>query len=284
MEKLKQFENPINKLETVSEYHSDKIFKELESLTFLLIEKLKENIDKGEYDMLIGDDASGRIPTLVLRGIINARNRELHPELKSSESEIKTRFVAGGHAKNDKELKIVFKKLKLEIKKKSLIVTEYIFSGESMERFSNVLKKLDIPFDIAALRSEIGHKLDKDNSMELFLDTLKGLGEFLGVVALKPEEPEIGRKNIKTPKETKFFYGAGTYDSAEAPLIYKLPELSGVIKNKDSESKPYTIPFIKKSASETERNAVQEKINNARKDINLLVEKTLEKVWGDKNK
>ena len=105
MEKFEEITKPVNKIETEPTYHFKEVFRELESLIFPLIEKLKENIDKGEYDMLIGDDASGRTPTLVLRGIINVRNRKLHPELKPSEAETKTRFVAGGRVENDKELK-----------------------------------------------------------------------------------------------------------------------------------------------------------------------------------
>ena len=89
MEKFEKVIKKENESEANPEYCFEGEFKELESLVLPLIEKLKENIDKGEYDMLIGDDASGRIPTLILRGIINERNRG---------SKVKTRFVAGGTA------------------------------------------------------------------------------------------------------------------------------------------------------------------------------------------
>ena len=281
MEKFEEITKPVNKIETEPTYHFKEVFRELESLIFPLIEKLKENIDKGEYDMLIGDDASGRIPTLVLRGIINVRNRKLHPELKPSEAETKTRFVAGGRVENDKELKSALEKLKLEVKKKALVVTEYIHTGKSIKRFSNILKELGIPFDIATLKSEFESESDKDNFIERFSNVLKDLGEFLGVITPKPEEPKLGTYNIKIPRNSNFFYGEGSYDSCAPPLIYNVPELSGVVKDKDSESKPYVISSVKKLASEAERRVAQEKINNAREDINLLVKKMLEKVWGD---
>ncbi|MHB9019616.1 MAG: hypothetical protein ACYC3G_01925 [Minisyncoccota bacterium] len=244
--------NKIEKIE--SRYYFEEVFRELEPLTFSLVEKLKENIDKNEYDMLIGDDASGRIPTLVLRGIINERKRRSHPELRSSESGIKTRFVAGGQIDNSKELDTAIQKLRSEAKKKVLVVTEFISSGKSINRFSEALQRYNIAFDIAAFISE----------------------------------PE----SLKIPDDSKFFYGDKFQDLEVNPLsFYDVPEISGVQKGSEKDFGPrsYTTSFIKDSVSDRSiinkdgLKDAQEKINIARKDVDLLVNKTLEKVWGDKN-
>lgn len=266
-------------------FEMDDAFFELESLILPLTEKLKENIDKGEYDMLLGDDASGRIPTLILRGIINERNRKLHPELRSSESEIKTRFVAGGQLKNKDVLKDVVKEIGSEVKKKVLVVTEYISSGRSMEKFSTALKELNIPFDIATLRSEFDAG---ESNFDKLSNKLKDVGEFLGV-----SEPrsEFGNENIKIPQDSKFYYGEGTYNIDTPPLVYKDYKMSGVKKGRpgDPYATPYKKHFLEKYDKDLsadrlnkESKEIQRTINLTRERISLLVKKTLEKVWRDK--
>ncbi|MEK7463307.1 MAG: hypothetical protein AAB621_03040 [Patescibacteria group bacterium] len=280
MEKFGKINQKESGPETKPEYFFEAEFKELELLVLPLIEKLKENIDKGEYDMLIGDDASGRIPTLILRGIINSRKRELNPYLKSSESEIKTRFVAGGQLRSTEQLISVIEKLKPEVKNKVLIVTEYISSGRSMEKLSSALKGLGIPFDIATLKSEFDG--EKSNLGKLF-DKLKDIGASFGI---SDPRSEFGKDNIKIPENSKFYYGKGAGDADAPPLIYDNSEISGVKKVLGEQ---YVIPY-KKSYLENSKNSlanlrgkeIQESVNFTREDVNLLVKKTLEKVWGDK--
>ena len=243
MEKFEEFKKPISKSENLPHYNFEKVFDDLERIAFPLVERLKESIDNGDYDMLIGDDASGRLPTLALRGVINERNRKLCPDLKLSESEIKTRFVAGGqNEENKEELKKALEKLKPEIKKKALVVTEYIQSGESMARISKLLENLGISFDVAAFTSE--------------------------------------KDKLEIPENSKFFYG-GTDHYIDAPSFYCIPEMSGIVK--DCEPGPYAISNIKKWAGKgADLKVAQEKINKARKDVDLLVNKIIERVWGKK--
>ena len=59
----------------------------IEPAVISLAKQLKEEIDRGSYDTLISDDVGGRIPTLILRKILKARN----PDNKLS-----TFFVASG--------------------------------------------------------------------------------------------------------------------------------------------------------------------------------------------
>jgi len=242
-ENFEKLNNKLNSLEKEPEYFFKEVFNELEILTFSLVKKLKEGIDKGEYDMLIGDDASGRIPTLVLRGILNSRKRKLNPELKCVDSEIKTRFVAGGQLENEKELEVAFDKIKSENFKKALIVTEYISSGKSMERIAKVLNDFKIPFDIAAFISN--------------------------------------KEKIQIPESSRLLYGELSSDDIYEeipPVFYDKPEISGVIK--DPNPKSYAVPFIKDLAAEKdELKDIQEKINLSRKDIDLLVKKTIKEVW-----
>lgn len=285
MEKFEKVNIKGNKLETKPEYFFEEEFKELESLVLPLIEKLKENIDKGEYDVLLGDDASGRIPTLILRGIINERNRKLHPELRSSESEIKTRFVAGGQIKSRDTLKAAIKEIESGVKKKVLVVTEYISSGRSMERFSTILKELNIPFDIATLRSEFDAG---QSNFQKLSSKLKDIGEFFNI---SDPRSDFGNESIKLPQNSKFYYGEGTYNIDTPPLVYKDHKMSGVIKSHPAD--PYATLYKKHFSKkydkdlttdqlDKENKDIQRTINSARENVNLLVKRILEKVWGNK--
>ncbi len=245
MENFEKNSHLENKSETDAKYFLGEVFAELEPFTFSIVKKLKESIDSGEYDVLIGDDASGRIPTLVLRGIFNERKRKLNPELKSIESEIKTRFVAGGQVENKEELKAALTKIKSECPEKALVITEYVSSGKSIKRIADTLKEIGIPFDVATLTTNID--------------------------------------SIEIPAESKFIYGElihNDFYEDNPPAFYDVPELSGVIK--DSSPKSYAVPLTKELvADEDELKDIQEKIGIARKDVDLLIKKTLKEVWGE---
>lgn len=276
MEKFEKAGKKENGFEMKPEYFFEAEFKELESFVLPLIEKLKENIDKNEYDVLIGDDASGRIPTLILRGIINERN---------SGSKIKTKFVAGGQLRSSAELKETVRRIKPEIAKKALVVTEYISSGKSMDQLSKILKELEIPFDIATLKSEFD---GERSTLQVISDKLKDIGVSFGVT---DPRSRFGRDNIKIQENSEFYYGQGTYDPDVPPLIYDNSEMSGV--RKDSVSESYAIPYrrhysnsVSKHLTEEKINdeckGIQEKINRTRADIDLLVDRIIEKVWDKK--
>jgi len=58
-----------------------------------MIEPVLENIKNGYYQLLIGDDASGRIPTLIARNFINKIYQQ------NSHPKISTQFIAGSTIK-----------------------------------------------------------------------------------------------------------------------------------------------------------------------------------------
>jgi len=65
MEKLK-IKSPEKREE--SEYYHPEI-AEIEPAMSALVEKIKSNIENGDYDTIISDDVGGRIPSLILRKI-----------------------------------------------------------------------------------------------------------------------------------------------------------------------------------------------------------------------
>lgn len=55
-------------------YNFPEVMAELKPAMLSVVEQLKEAIESGEYNTLISDDAAGRIPTLILRKIIQEKS------------------------------------------------------------------------------------------------------------------------------------------------------------------------------------------------------------------
>ena len=132
--------------------------KALEKPLQNLLDQLREKIDGGDYHTIIGDDASGRIPTLILRRLFN----EVYS--KKNLPPIKTFFIAGSQKISDsdkiKKTDRIFDYLKSinisagEPRKKVLIVTEVIETGKGLLPLTDALNKLEIDYEIASVGDE----------------------------------------------------------------------------------------------------------------------------------
>ncbi len=223
------------------EYNFNEI-KELEKPIENLIKELKEAIDKGEYDALIGDDTSGRIPTLILKGIIGKRYESLNPGAgpKEKRESLKTFFVVGGGGSElNTGLVDFFKKIKPDIKKKALFVTEYMSYGSSIINIGRFLEEAGIPFDVASV-------VAKGSREEYLADWAR---EFKG-----PNDHRL------------FIDDMGGYHGV--PKIWGRWNLAGVQKNR---GEVHAEPNI--TAGETAK---------AREDVKLMAGRILDSVWGKK--
>lgn len=244
MEKIGEYKPP---QESREERFSLPEMERSKESVFKLVEKLKERIDAEEYDLLIGDDASGRIPALILRNIINERMRELHPEAKPGERDIETKFIAGGEERqwfSEKYEKVlpILEKMKEGKEKKALLVTEYMGLGKGAVEFTKALEEAKIDFDIASLASS--------RSSEYY----------------KSEFPELARHDI--------FIGDEGSEQAFVPFYGS--DASGV-------TKVFGEPIAKRREEGDMRDEElgQWEVKVAREDIKLMSEKTIEKVWGN---
>ena len=111
----------------------------IEYLARLVLE-LRERIF--QYDTILSDDASGRLPSLLLRKIIN----------RTRDTSIPVYFLAGGHGihRRAEQIEVFLKKKKGELGK-VLLVTEYVYSGLSVTNLTDILKKVGIVFDVASV-------------------------------------------------------------------------------------------------------------------------------------
>jgi predicted DNA-binding protein YlxM (UPF0122 family) len=107
------------------------VWQSLEVATEYLAREMKEFIDSNSVDVIISDEAGGRIPSLIMWEIMRLVHPDNGPELK---------FLSAGRKRVDmKQLK----KLSLT-GKQALVVTEYIESGHSMKQIGESFKILKI--------------------------------------------------------------------------------------------------------------------------------------------
>lgn len=127
----------------------EKARESFENLTKELVPALKDH----KYDLIIGDDASGRIPTLVIGRLM----KEIYREDKAKSPEIL--FLAGKERTTNEEkeeldnyLQKIIKEKKINPEKtKVLLVSEYISEGKHAANFIDVFKRAGLSCDIATL-------------------------------------------------------------------------------------------------------------------------------------
>lgn len=159
MEKFEEKLRPGKKQETEIQPPKFEIedFEDSREQFVSLVRQLTPAIDNHEYDLVIGDDASGRLLTLVIGGLI----KEVYKKDKIESPKIL--FLAGGRrtsqdVETQREKNIInyletkFKNEKIDASKtKTLFCTEYISSGRTMNEMVKILQQVGISPDIAAL-------------------------------------------------------------------------------------------------------------------------------------
>lgn len=115
-----------------------------------IIEQLKADIDSGDIGLIIGDDISGRLPTLIIRGVISKLYQQ------SGEQSPKTIFITGDNTIKSPEMvsKIcqiqdLIKSSRIPESKKALIVTDTLSSGNTVDPIVTALDRLSVDYTIA---------------------------------------------------------------------------------------------------------------------------------------
>ncbi len=167
---LEQPKRASNKLEVITpsiEVASDSMFH--------LAEKL---VNSGKaYDLILSDDASGRLVSLYVKKILDAVNES------KNLPRIELRFVAAGRHGNDEVFKKIAEVVKNIEANQVLLVTEHIATGDSIVRLMDAIKPLGIKLDLAALSIETGGEQKLKNYIKSVADTELFYGES-GIVGL----------------------------------------------------------------------------------------------------
>jgi orotate phosphoribosyltransferase len=144
-----------------------------------ILEQIKEKLDDREYDSIIGDDASARAHTILLAKIIQ--------QMYGEDKKIETHFIQSGRLMREPEhLQEVQKRLmgiKNKLGKKTLIITEEIFTGNSILSLVAMLKNLGIDTDVATFNTLHDHPDDTAEVHDKFKEKGVNLYEHQGISA-----------------------------------------------------------------------------------------------------
>lgn len=155
--------------------------KEFEALAphFInLVEKLKTDLEKAEFDVIISDEAGGRIPTLVLLHIL----RKLHPY-----KYFRTMFISLGKKivlQSDVSIALIYtylmnKKITLS---NFLVSTEYIHDGSVMKILVEALKICDprsILISSLFAKEQEYTRIENDPTVKLYIGTVQNSHTFV---------------------------------------------------------------------------------------------------------
>ena len=170
-----------------------------------ILSEMKEKMQQNTYDMLIGDDTSGRIPTLIFRGVINSIRKE------NGDEPIPVFFVRSDYGRLPAYDR---KRLTQQIRSvekptpKALIITDYMSSGLHVRRIGDIVHKSEASYDIAAM--------SRNNEL-----CQKGLHRHEQIYPLKPR-PDKLPAIYNRPELT------GLSRSSQTPVLY--PDREYVIR------------------------------------------------------
>ncbi len=181
------------KLETTeisSQYTT--IVRSMEEPMINLCSQLRDRFMRGIYGIIIGDDTSGRIPTLAIRGFQKQISEAIGAKA------LPTVFIQASRkidpVKVEKQIDERVIKHFSENSGKALLVTDFILHGFTLKRISDIFISRKIDFDVASMSFATGGLAHK---------TLIGL-----------------------PLNTEIFIGEEV--SWNAPEIYNHPEITGL--------------------------------------------------------
>lgn len=216
------------------------------------LEKILEQIGSQNFDLIIGDDASGRIPSLILSKFFKAKAEKEGRKLPQ------TIFIAGGTRGHwtESDLREVADERKTEI--------------------TPLLKKTKESFDDTETRSRALIVTDTVDTGDTLLPIIEALKE----QSFKIHVATVGAIEKKTPKTFKKRFGVDiACGMIGTPKIWKNYKLGGV-KTKvvsDIHSQPIKKPTPITEEPSQEAIKIQKTINLSREDANIIADRLIEK-------
>ncbi|MFA6295992.1 MAG: hypothetical protein WC663_01430 [Patescibacteria group bacterium] len=272
--------------EETKEFHFEDLAK-IEVAMTSLSSQLKEKIDNQEYDTLISDEVGGRIPTLVLRKIIKTVNPY---------QDLKTYFLASGQLYFPRQGQMNYYELQKKLQiiagktKRTLLVTQFVFHGTTIKKMVTALKDSGIEnLDVAAVESTGFEYQDKIKEV-LGPNNQYVVGEVGGRSNLHEKHERFAGVR-KTKKYSTFPKKANDVFQEEGREISEeeFNEIFGIKKDDSGKiiiEKTSNTEKIKtyerrkhEPLSEEEKQKIQQDINFAREDVDLLAGNIVKKVW-----
>lgn len=270
---------------TRESFHFEEI-AELEPAFVSLVERLKEKIERAEYDSLISDEIGGRIPTLVLRKIIKKRRPDARPG---------TYFISGGRylpGSSGSEQKAVneeaekYSELAQHMHditrdtRRALIVTQIISKGGTVSKLTQLLKEAGVhDVDVAALRQSSPSRAKiSENNLYTGGGSRHAIDErhfdFFGVrkptAKFSPYPLHIKKVIEEEGRELSMEDWREIFEPSQEET-----SAANVSEQRNEWERRKRAPLTPEEVS-----AMQRDINLARKDVDLLADRIMQKVWG----
>lgn len=245
---------------------------ELEKPIKKIIEKILPRIESGEYGLIIGDDASGRIPTLILGNFIkkiseqkglNKPNIIFIPGKLEMESEsfwgkiFSSKNISA--SQQQEELDEYISNRGGNKEKKILIVTDTVKYGDSLKTLLSLLKEMGFTCDIATIGVETG-KADisgRDRNLQNF-EVISG---------------EYKTRDREWYPNTPLIYKD---ESRKLTGVYKIPgdKVSKTLKSSALPEGIYPEDVNPESIKiDSSRKEIQKAINQAREDVGIVTDR-----------
>jgi len=298
---------PEQKMET--EYNIPEML-EIETSMLDLAKKMKSELIAGEYDYIISDEKTARIPSLIMKRVMEelypdkkisilhiAAGRKFYPILEIAAGQSKPIGIDQAQAQEirDAVQKALRKYVKPNVKNKALVVTEHIHSGNSIRALNQTMAEAEIDFDIAAMESMISEKFVPRGDAKVFIgDIHVDSDNPLIAKAVEYAGVDKGDKYLPFPElYSKTVLAKGKEFTAEQEAILKqageftedeygeyvsaqTPERRAELKKQKDQrwSEMYNIlQKQSKNISPEDLQKLRQKINQTRQDIKTMAKK-----------
>lgn len=226
------------------------------------MEEMRSDIENGRYGMIIGDDASGRVPTLLMKEIISS----LYKRFGYKTPETKFLALYPTESRDDAwyslDPKIDFFGTIAEVENRKIELAK---------------QKIDLEFTSKINKNSLGDKkillvtdtIATGGSLKPLIESLTENGFNVDVLTLESVPSRTTPTLLRGASVSRFY-------DLDVEGIYKKEKLAGVKKD----SKTYqlkSLPLRKTQAlTDLEKKGVQQKINLARKDIKILSDRVVD--------
>lgn len=218
---------------------------ELEKPIKTIIEKIRSRIENGDYGLIVGDDASGRIPALILGNFIKKVSEQKgfdKPNIIFIPGKLKAPIL--NQDRMMKKLEDHIGSFSATKDKRILIVTDTVLTGLSLKILVRLFHKIGFICDIATIGVETDEKqlFERDENLE-------------------QSEVISGE-----------YYTTGSKYYSHTPQIYREKTLSGVFKKSGDEKSTVS---KSQELDEISKELVQQDINQVRQDAGVVTDHLL---------
>lgn len=204
-----------------------------------LCEQLLPRFESGRYCLIIGDDTSGRLPALTIRGFSKYISKQVGGENMPLVFLQSSRKLESSVVEEQVDKRVMPYFTGDVTQRRVLIVTDFIQLGATLNRLGNILSSRGVSFDVAVMTYA------KTTRAQELLSNL--------------------------PQETEIFVGEEVGWSA--PEIYNRPDMTGL---KRPTAKDDQVRVIRSKDKLIQQPLL--KVHLARKDINHLVSRIINRL------